>query len=64
MANNNFVTLFDQLATEIIFEIFEYLSCSDIIYTFFHFNQRLNSILLQHQQFLYNLETPTGDFYF
>jgi len=63
MSNNNSLTLFDQLATEIIFEIFDYLSCNDILYTFFDFNQRFNSILLQHQQFSCKLESPTTDFY-
>jgi hypothetical protein len=50
---------FDQLATEILFEIFEYLSCNDIIYTFFYLNQRFNSILLQHHQFLNHFTTST-----
>jgi hypothetical protein len=50
---------FDQLATEIFFEIFEYLSCNDIIYTFFYLNQRFNSILLQHDRFLNHFTTST-----
>jgi hypothetical protein len=56
-------TLFDQLSTEILFEIFEYLSCTDILYAFFDYNQRLNSILLQHEQYSYTLESPTANFY-
>jgi hypothetical protein len=64
MPNNNSLTWFDCLSTDIIFEIFDYLSSNDIIYTFFYFNQRFNSILLQNQCFLNNLETPTTNFYF
>jgi hypothetical protein len=64
MTNKNSLKLFDQLATEIIFEIFDYLSCNDILYTFFDFNQRFNSILLQHQRYSSNLELPTTNFYF
>jgi hypothetical protein len=64
MNNNNSLTLFDQLATEIIFEIFDYLSCNDIVYAFFHFNERFNSILLQHQRYINNLEISTTNFYF
>jgi hypothetical protein len=56
-------TLFDRIPTEILFEIFEYLSCTDILYAFFDYNQRLNSILLQHKQYSSTLESPTADFY-
>ncbi len=52
MTNKNFVTLFDQLATETILDIFEYLSSNDILYTFFNLNERFHSILLQHQRFV------------
>ncbi|CAF1220911.1 unnamed protein product [Adineta steineri] len=51
-------TLFDKLPKEIIFNIFNYLSCNDIIYTFFLFNSRLNHLLLEHEHYLNNLELP------
>jgi hypothetical protein len=50
MDNQQTLTMFDQLATEILLDIFDYLSCNDIIYTFFYFNQRINSLLLHHQR--------------
>ncbi len=55
---------FDQLATEILFEIFDYLSYNDIIYTFLHLNQRFNSISLQYLRFLNHFTTPTRHFSF
>jgi len=64
MTDKNSLTFFDQLATEIVFEIFDYLSCNDIFYTFFHFNQRFNSILLEHYQYLNKFETPIRNFCF
>ncbi len=54
---------FDQLPMEILFEILEYLSRTDILYAFFDYNQRLNSILLQHERYSYTLESPTANFY-
>jgi hypothetical protein len=56
MTNKNSPTGFDQLATETILDIFDYLSCNEIIYTFFYLNQRFNSIVLQHQRCV---ETPS-----
>ena len=50
---------FDQLATEIIFEIFDYLSFDNIIYAFFHLNQQLNSMLFQYYQYSKRVTTPT-----
>ncbi len=47
-------TWFDRLVPEIILEIFDYLSCNDIIYRFFYFNQRY----LSYFQF------PTNNFSF
>ncbi len=41
-------TWLDYLPAEIIFQIFNYLSTNDIIYTFFCFNQRFNNILSDH----------------
>ena len=64
MANNNSLIVFDQLATEVTLEIFDYLSCNDIIYAFFHLNERFKSILLQYQRYINHLETPTANFYF
>ncbi len=64
MSEKNSLTLFDQLSTEIFFEIFDYLSCNDIIFTFFHLNQRFKSIILQHLQFLNHFTTPTNNFSF
>ena len=52
--------MFEQLPNELILEIFEYLSCNDILYTFFYLNQRFQSILLQHHRFLNNFTTPTN----
>ncbi len=53
-----------QIPTEILFEIFGYLSCTDVLYTFFHYSERLNSILLQHQRFSRTFVSPTANFYF
>ncbi|UJR19843.1 hypothetical protein I4U23_022976 [Adineta vaga] len=64
MAEKNCLTFFEQLATEIILEIFDYLSCNDIFYAFFYLNQRYNCILLNHYKYLNKFETPTNDFDF
>jgi hypothetical protein len=64
MTEKNSLTFFDQLATEILFEIFDYLSCNDILYSFFYFNQRLNSIILKNQRYLNQFETPRTNFSF
>jgi hypothetical protein len=64
MDNQQTLTMFDQLATEILLDIFDYLSCNDIIYTFFYFNQRINSILLHHQRYLRTFQLPTTNFTF
>ncbi len=64
MTNKNSLIFFDQLATEILFEIFDYLSCNDILYSFFHFNQRFNSILFKHHRYLNKFETPRTNFSF
>ena len=52
-------TAFDQMPIEILFEIFDYLSCNDIIYAFFFINQRFHSMLLQHDRFFSHFTTPT-----
>ncbi|CAF2831649.1 unnamed protein product [Rotaria sp. Silwood2] len=51
--------LFNDLPTEIIFHIFDYLSNNDIIYTFFYLNQRLNNVLLNNKRYLNYFELPT-----
>jgi len=50
---------FDQLATEIFFEIFDYLSYDDILGAFFDLNQRFNSMLVQYHRFVKHFKTPT-----
>ena len=56
--------MFEKLSTEIILQIFEYLSFNDIFYGFFDLNQRFQSILLQHQHFFSNFILPTDHFHF
>ena len=63
MTNNNSLTWIDQLATETILEIFQYLSSNDIIYAFFDFNERFNSILMR-QPCLNYFESSTTNIYF
>ena len=58
MINIESKTWLDILPTEIIFLIFDYLSNNDIIYTFFHLNQRFNNLLLQNQQYFNYFELP------
>jgi hypothetical protein len=64
MTEKNSLTLFGQLPTEILFEIFDYLSCNDIFYAFFYFNQRFNSILLEDQRYSTNFQSPITNFKF
>lgn len=60
MTNGNKTsTWFDRLSSEIICEIFDYLSCNDIIYAFFSLSIRLNNLLLQHPRYISDLEVPT-----
>jgi hypothetical protein len=54
-------TSFDHLPTEIVYLIFDYLSNNDILYTFFFFNQRFNSLILENQRYLSYLELPSTD---
>lgn len=51
-------TWFDKFPNEIIFEIFDYLSFNDIIYTFYYFNQRLQNLLLENQCYFSYFEIP------
>jgi hypothetical protein len=59
MDDNQSFTWFDRFPTEIIFDIFDYLSNNDIIYTFFYLNQRLNRLLLDYERYLIHFEQPT-----
>ena len=57
--NIELLTWLDRLPTEVIFLLFNYLSNNDIIYAFYNFNQRFNSLLLQSKQhYLTHLELP------
>ena len=58
MNNNQSFTWFDRFPIEIILNIFDYLSNNDIIYAFFHLNQRLNCLILKHEKYLINFEQP------
>jgi hypothetical protein len=64
MNNNPSITWFDRLATEVIFDILDYLSSNDIIYTFFYFNQRFNNLLLQNQRYLSHIQTSITNIHF
>jgi hypothetical protein len=52
------LTWFVKFPNEIIFEIFDYLSFNDIIYTFYYFNQRLENFLLENQCYFSYFEIP------
>lgn len=64
MNKNNSLRLFDQLSTEIIFEIFDYLISNDIIYTFFNLNQRLNCIILKYPYIINNFQLPINNIHY
>ncbi len=64
MTEKNSLIVLDQLVTEILFEIFDYLSCNDILYAIFDLNQRMNSILLAHYQYVNKFETLKTNFLF
>jgi len=57
-------TWLDRFPIEIIFNIFDYLSTKDILFSFFYFNQRFQNVLMQKQHFLRSLELPTSKLYF
>ena len=62
MENSAIPTLFERLPAEILFDIFDYLSCNDAVYAFFHLNERLNNSLIQHQHCLRSFELPKTNF--
>ncbi|CAF3948599.1 unnamed protein product [Adineta steineri] len=62
LSNINSITWLDRFPIEIIFEIFDYLSNNDIIYTFFSFNKQFNNILIRHRRYFTNLELPSTNF--
>ncbi|CAF1113601.1 unnamed protein product [Adineta ricciae] len=64
MSEKTSLTLLDHLPTEILFDIFDYLSCNDILYGFYNLNEKFNRILLEHYPHLNSLETPNNDFNF
>jgi len=47
--------------TEILFEIFDYLSGNDAVYAFFCFNERLKVALIQHQHVLRSFQLPKSN---
>ena len=51
-------TWFDHFPTEIVILIFEYLSTNDILYTFFHLNDRLKNFLLENHYYSTYFELP------
>ncbi|CAF0921655.1 unnamed protein product [Adineta ricciae] len=57
-------TWLDRFPVEIVFEIFDYLSSNDILYTFFHFNYRFNTIILQDHRHLTCMKLPPSNSYF
>lgn len=62
MSGKNFVISFDLLASEILFEIFDYLSYNDIVHAFSSLNQRFTAILPHYCSLLKTFITPTRDF--
>ncbi|UJR38605.1 hypothetical protein I4U23_031270 [Adineta vaga] len=50
--------IFEELSTEIYYEIFDYLSSNDIISTFFDLNQRFNRIIMNYSRYLHHFITP------
>jgi hypothetical protein len=58
----DFDTWFDRFPIEILLVIFQYLSSTDIFYSFGNFNQRFNNLLIQPYHFSRTLELPTLNF--
>ncbi|UJR17239.1 hypothetical protein I4U23_004134 [Adineta vaga] len=48
---------FETLSNELIFNIFDYLSCSDIIDAFQQLNSRFQSLLYSYQQYSFDIST-------
>ena len=57
-------TAFDQLASETLFQIFDYLSYHDVVSAFSSLNQRFTAIILHYRRFVKTFTTPTRDFAF
>ncbi|CAF0809313.1 unnamed protein product [Adineta steineri] len=55
------LTWFNRFPTEIIYEIFDYLSSNDILYTFFYYNKRLNNLILHDQHHINYFELPSSN---
>lgn len=55
---------FDYFPTEIFILIFEYLSTNDILYTFFHLNDRLKDFLLENHNYSTYFELPKSNLNF
>ncbi|CAF1379703.1 unnamed protein product [Adineta steineri] len=58
------ITCFDHLSTEMIVEIFSYLSSNDLICSFLSLNKRFTDILLHYDQLIHNLQVPTNNLNF
>ncbi|CAF3957597.1 unnamed protein product [Rotaria sp. Silwood1] len=58
------ITMFDNLPTEIILDVFDYLSSNEIIYSFFYLNQRLQNLLIKQQYYINYLQLPISNFNF
>ena len=61
MSGGNSFSTFDQLATETLFQIFDYLPYIDAINAFFSLNHRFNAVLLQYHGSLKTFTTPTHE---
>ncbi|CAF0995506.1 unnamed protein product [Adineta steineri] len=55
------LTWFIRFPTEIIYEIFDYLSSNDILYTFFYYNKRLNNLIIHDQHHINYFELPSSN---
>ena len=64
MSRKNTINSFEQLSTEILLEIFDYLSVNDTIHACFFLNERFNSIIPQYCRFVKYFITPTQDLVF
>ena len=64
MAADNSLVSFNDLATEILFEIFAYLSYTDTVYAFTFLNQRLRNVVFQYHRHQVAFTIPTRDFAF
>ena len=62
MAADNSLASFDHLTTEILFEIFDYLSYNDAVDAFSSRNQRITDILFHYRRLVKSFTTPTRDF--